>query len=208
MSLESDTCVYLGGCEEKYLWLRWWRRRLMKAVWTTGDGERGTHVLAWDRLKLEQRAAAGLLPLHLRVQACVLLRVRKTDTRTQRGRVIHVYDFLQNGKHAQPSVLGAAASTYATLTLSMFRNTREWSFSAPLVFQELNAGRVCNSHEDIQPDPLLWARCICLHWQQWIRPKGRYWWSSAPQGGIWRIRLAEIDICGRHRSFICKYLFR
>lgn len=83
-------------------------------------------------LKMEHRTAAGLFLLHLRVSARVSFCASTTDTRTQKqkeGKESHsCVQLVQNGKHVRSSALGAAASSYATLTFSIPAKNQTKSF--------------------------------------------------------------------------------
>lgn len=125
------------------------------------------HMLAWNRLKIEQRRCRTVPAPPVSVCHCVFLceKDRHNDTETKRGSQPSVW-LVQNGKYVQPSVLRAAASRHATITFSVFfffggggiqQNKASLHFGLPEVKCRL---RVTFSSSN----PLLWPVHISLYW--------------------------------------------
>lgn len=141
-----------------------------------GSSERvrqvAVHVLAWGRPKMEQCAAAGPFSCSTCESFCasathIHTHTQHGDTETKSQSCVQL---VQNGKHVRSSALGAAASSYATLTSSTPAKNKSkqkkgkskslfFCFSAPFVLWKLDTGRAQNLGR-MWDYPLLFFGCI------------------------------------------------
>lgn len=145
-----------GGHREKLL-IPWGVKKINVFEWDNQGGAWKTVGTCVQVKQTENRAGA----CHCRTVTappasahppCVFQCERRQTRghRDKRGESQPCVWLVQNGKRVRPSVLGAAVSRYATLTFTGLRKPAEWSFTAPLVLQKWNAGRICNVAKDIQ----------------------------------------------------------